>query len=169
MKLTYQVRERHHSIEIECTADGIQVRVDDQRATIHTIRLETPQVSFLYNGRMVNAHVAVDGARRWVHWNGRTLVLERGQAHTGRSERGHSREGTGSGLVIAPMPGQVRGVLAKADDWVEAGQPLILLEAMKMEIRITAPASGQLKRLAVREGESVEREQVLGEVVGENK
>ena len=50
---------------------------------------------------------------------------------------------------------------------VEKGQTLLLLEAMKMEIRVSAPRAGQVSRLLVREGQTVQKDQVLVEI-GEN-
>jgi len=49
-------------------------------------------------------------------------------------------------------------------DAVESGQTLLVLEAMKMEIRIQAPMDGVVARLAVGEGDTVEREEFLVEV-----
>jgi pyruvate carboxylase subunit B len=62
------------------------------------------------------------------------------------------------------MPGQVRAVNVQAGDPVTKGQTLLLLEAMKMEIRVQAPMDGVVKRLIVKQGQTVEREQVLIEI-----
>jgi biotin carboxyl carrier protein len=47
---------------------------------------------------------------------------------------------------------------------VEMGQTLIVMEAMKMEIRITAPADGKIAKLHVQQGDTVDRGQLLVEV-----
>ncbi len=96
--------------------------------------------------------VAVDGAT----WT--LSVTEPG----GRRQRG-SRETTG-GSLTAGMPGQVLDVLVRVGDVVEQGQTLVLLEAMKMELRITAPAAGTVTAVHCRAGETVDRGQVLVEV-----
>ncbi|GAA2740501.1 acetyl/propionyl/methylcrotonyl-CoA carboxylase subunit alpha [Kitasatospora cinereorecta] len=59
------------------------------------------------------------------------------------------------GSLLAPMPGTVVRIAAKAGDSVTAGQPLLWLEAMKMEHRITAPADGLLTTLHVTPGDQV--------------
>jgi pyruvate carboxylase subunit B len=59
------------------------------------------------------------------------------------------------------MPGQVRAVNVNEGDTVTKGQTLMLLEAMKMEIRIQSPQEGVVKKLFVSQGQTVEREQVL--------
>jgi biotin carboxyl carrier protein len=59
------------------------------------------------------------------------------------------------------MPGQVRAVNVSEGDDVKKGQTLIVLEAMKMEMKIEAPSDGVVKSLLVKAGQTVEREQML--------
>lgn len=68
------------------------------------------------------------------------------------------------GSLVAPMPGSVLRVAASAGDRVTAGQPLMWLEAMKMEHTITAPADGVLVELHVIAGQQVEVGAVLARV-----
>jgi propionyl-CoA carboxylase alpha chain len=68
------------------------------------------------------------------------------------------------GSLLAPMPGTVIRVAVSAGDQVEQGQPLLWLEAMKMEHKITAPASGTLTSLPVETGQQVELGAVLAVV-----
>jgi biotin carboxyl carrier protein len=63
------------------------------------------------------------------------------------------------------MPGQIRAVKVNEGDVVTKGQTLLVLEAMKMEIRIHAPGDGRVKELFVKKGQTVEREQVLMNIV----
>jgi geranyl-CoA carboxylase alpha subunit len=63
--------------------------------------------------------------------------------------------GGGDGFVRAPMNGRVAMVAIRAGDNVKAGQPLIVLEAMKMEHALTAPRDGAIAALHVAEGEQV--------------
>ena len=68
------------------------------------------------------------------------------------------------GSLVAPMPGNVIRLGAQAGDTVTAGQPLIWLEAMKMEHTITAPGDGVLTELNVTPGQQVEVGAVLARV-----
>ena len=68
------------------------------------------------------------------------------------------------GSLLAPMPGSVLRVGAAAGDPVTAGQPLIWLEAMKMEHTVTAPSDGVLTELNVAAGQQVEVGAVLARV-----
>jgi acetyl/propionyl-CoA carboxylase alpha subunit len=68
------------------------------------------------------------------------------------------------GSLLAPMPGSVLRVGAAVGDTVTAGQPLIWLEAMKMEHTVTAPSDGVLAELNVEAGQQVEVGTVLARV-----
>jgi acetyl/propionyl-CoA carboxylase alpha subunit len=72
------------------------------------------------------------------------------------------------GSLLAPMPGSVIRLGAALGDRVTAGQPLIWLEAMKMEHTITAPADGVLSQLDITVGQQVEVGAVLARVDTEN-
>ncbi|WP_189134564.1 acetyl/propionyl/methylcrotonyl-CoA carboxylase subunit alpha [Wenjunlia tyrosinilytica] len=71
---------------------------------------------------------------------------------------------TAPGSLLAPMPGTVVRLGAAPGDTVEAGAPLVWLEAMKMEHRVTAPAHGVLAELRVSEGQQVDVGTVLAVV-----
>ena len=62
----------------------------------------------------------------------------------------------GGTKVTAPMPGTILGVNVKDGDAVKAGQPIFVLEAMKMESDITAPVDGIVRGLQVRKGDAAE-------------
>ena len=69
--------------------------------------------------------------------------------------------GAGKIQVVAPMPGKILGVKVKAGDAVKKGQPIIVLEAMKMENDIVAPEDGVIASIDTNEGASVEAGAVL--------
>jgi acetyl-CoA/propionyl-CoA carboxylase biotin carboxyl carrier protein len=66
--------------------------------------------------------------------------------------------------VVAPMPGQVRAVNVATGAVVEAGAPLLALEAMKMEHAVASPIAGRVTDLRVRAGDQVARGQLLAVV-----
>ena len=63
--------------------------------------------------------------------------------------------------VAAPMPGLVLEVLVSDGQEVKAGEPLLVLEAMKMENVLKAPGDGKVKGVHVQEGEAVEKNQLM--------
>ncbi len=90
---------------------------------------------------------------------GRTLtVFVNGR----RTRRSASRDG-GQGLhkVVAPMPGKVLHVLVQQGDTVAARQPLVVVEAMKMENELSSPRPGRVTSIHVEAGASVEAGRLL--------
>jgi biotin carboxyl carrier protein len=84
-----------------------------------------------------------------------------------RSFRSRSRTGTSEQGVMkikAPMPGKVVRVLAGVGTAVEAGQSVLVIEAMKMQNELKAPKTGVVKRINVAEGAAVDAGQALAEV-----
>ncbi|WP_186250256.1 acetyl/propionyl/methylcrotonyl-CoA carboxylase subunit alpha [Burkholderia gladioli] len=96
-------------------------------------------------GRVVadgdNFHVFVDGTAE-------SFVWEDPLAHAGDAEHG-------GGRLTAPMPGKVIAVLVEAGQKVEAGAPLIVMEAMKMEHTIGAPSAGVVAEVLYAVGDQV--------------
>ena len=73
-------------------------------------------------------------------------------------------EAVASGSLLAPMPGTVVSVAVEKGDRVEAGQPVLVLEAMKMQHTVTAPHAGSVTQLDVRAGSQVASGEVLAVV-----
>jgi biotin carboxyl carrier protein len=67
----------------------------------------------------------------------------------------------GEQRIVAPMPGRVLRVLVAPGDEVTAHQPLVVVEAMKMENELSSPKPGRIKDVAVAEGMSVEAGRLL--------
>ena len=75
------------------------------------------------------------------------------------SVQAESRTGSGAAGsdqdLVAQFPGKVRKILVRAEDVVEEGRPLLLLEAMKMEFSVKAPYSGKITKILVTEGQQL--------------
>ena len=66
--------------------------------------------------------------------------------------------------VLAIMPGKIIRVMVEVGDSVEEGQPVCVLEAMKMENELHARQAGTVKAVCVKPGDDVEKDQVLAEI-----
>ncbi len=75
-----------------------------------------------------------------------------------------SRPVTGDGRVKAPIPGLIARVLVEVGQSVEIGQPILVLEAMKMQNEIRSPLDGVIEAVHVQPGATVARSQVLIEI-----
>jgi pyruvate carboxylase subunit B len=70
----------------------------------------------------------------------------------------------GTGAVLAIMPGKIIRVMVEVGQEVEEGQPVCVLEAMKMENELHARQDGTVKAVYVKPGDDVEKDQVLAEI-----
>jgi biotin carboxyl carrier protein len=78
-----------------------------------------------------------------------------------RGRRHGAAEAEGCQQITAPMPGKVVRLLVKQGDSVEAGQGLLVVEAMKMQNEIRSPKSGKIEKLFAQEGQPVNAGEVL--------
>lgn len=72
--------------------------------------------------------------------------------------------GLAAAEIIAPMPGKVLKVMVREGDLVEAGQPLVVIEAMKMETTLAAESAAMVKQVRVEDGQMVDHGAVLIEL-----
>ncbi len=105
--------------------------------------------------------VARSGDVLWLGADGCSWAL----TETLPSEVAAAGGGGAGGPVTSPMPGTVLVARASAGDEVVAGQPLFVVEAMKMEHTVTAPVAGVLAEVHVRAGQQVALDQTLAVVV----
>jgi len=93
----------------------------------------------------------------WVHHNGRTFTADAG---SGRKSRKKSAGGS-SDRINAPMPGKVTKLLLAVGSAVEAGQAVLVMEAMKMEYTLKAEIAGTIEAIECAAGDQV----VLGKTL----
>ncbi len=107
------------------------------------------------DGHLQRIRLVADGARRYVHVAGWDVVLDRAPRFP---DVDHKEAGGG---CRAPMTGKVLEIRVAEGDQVEAGQVLLVLEAMKMEHPLQAPGAGRVEALLVEAGEVVDADQEL--------
>ncbi len=106
------------------------------------------------DGRRLVAWWFADGDWRWLQTEGRRHRL-RFVGPFGRPPQRKGEQLAASGLILAPMPGRIVKLLVAAGARVSAGQPVMLLEAMKMEHTLAAPQDGVVAPLTHRVGDLV--------------
>ena len=100
-------------------------------------------------GRTI-AYGARRGGQTWVFLRGRVYVVETTGDRSGRAR--HHDEAA----MSAPMPATVVAINVTAGQTVKAGDVLVVLEAMKMELAVTAPHDGRIRDITCRVGELVQ-------------
>jgi biotin carboxyl carrier protein len=149
-----------YEINLERQGNGYLATIAGRRYAVEVLEKRPGELSIRFEGRPVRLYWAHQDDIHWVALEGCTYAL-----HEPSSQRLRTTSAaTSSSVLRAPMPAQVRAVLVAETNLVESGQTLMLLEAMKMEIKVQAPRRGRVVRLPVQEGQSVDRDQVLVEL-----
>ncbi len=151
------------SVQVTAQADGaFTVTVGDRSYTVQAEGRAPGELRLWLDGRPVQAHVVRTQGCHLVAVQGATYRLESARGGRGRSASGAAEDAAGG--LRATMPGQILLVQVNPGDPVQAGDTLLVMEAMKMELRVTAPVAGQVKAVHCREGEIVERGHLLVEI-----
>jgi len=162
VKLHIEVAGQMHRVELAAPPAGPALWTIDGNRLEADAALVSPGIySILINGRAFDVRVEPAGKELRAITGGREFRIVVQDEREWRRKRGGAVEAEGRQQVAAPMPGKIVRLLVKAGDSVQAGQGLLVVEAMKMQNEIRAPKSGTIDRLCVIEGQTVN----AGEVV----
>jgi 3-methylcrotonyl-CoA carboxylase alpha subunit len=150
-------RGERHEIEAHGHGGEYMLAHGDRRCAVRHARIEGDWLSAHFDDEARRVRVAVDEQRVRVHTGEgarESFVRAPAFAFESGSHEGGDR-------VIAPMPGRVVLVRAKAGDEVEKDQELLVMEAMKMELTLRAPRAGKLESVHAAAGDFVDADAVL--------
>ena len=162
MKFEVRLDNRACSVELNRGADRWQISIDGRIVDADAFEIAPGIFSILLNGKSYELTVTPTPAG--------ALTLQSAQHEVtaevidSRAWRGRHHgvlEAEGRQQILAPMPGKIVRVLVQTGEKVEAGQGLLVVEAMKMQNEIRSPKSGTVERLMGREGQSVNAGEVL--------
>jgi len=169
MEFRYEFGEKTYTVRLDAQPDGSYIAFIDGRTMPVTVQHTAGgQINFTVSGVGVHAYTAHNrqpqtGSHvRYIALADRETCFYEVTKSTATTRR--RAAGASSGTITSQMPGQVMDVFVAEGDGVSEGDPLLLLEAMKMEIRVDAPCDGIISRLVVTKGDTVERGQLLAEV-----
>ncbi len=145
---TFTLDDRQpESFELHDLGAGAKLlRLGRNAYRLDNIRIEEQMVRFTLNGNPVRLPVRDEQA----------LLLQKMGFK--------SVTGSSAGKLTAPMPGKILEVKSNEGDEVKQGDPLVILEAMKMENELKAPVDGTVTTIHVEAGSSVEKNAVLIEI-----
>lgn len=164
MKLDLTINGAEDTIEILAPAPDCRFAMGDGIERAANVEIAEPCVySVLMDGRSYDARVedAPDGLAVFI--DGYRFEVEVRDPRRLRRRSG-SRGGEGVQTVAAPMPGKVVRVLVQGGDAVEAGQGLLVVEAMKMQNEMKAARAGTVLTLSAKEGATVAAGEVLATI-----
>lgn len=141
---------------VEVRIEGDAALIGDRRVPF-TVRRSAGEVESLeIDGRVVPVRAARSGTAVLVWAAGRICQIRPAASRAARPE--HALD------LLSPMPGRLLRILAPQGARVERGQPILVLEAMKMEHVIRATEAGRLVRVSFGEGDLVEAGALLAEI-----
>lgn len=173
MKLNLQYQEKSFQAEIDRVGSGrvpefrIRLQGPDEFSQEMTARLlgRTAAGWLLeLDGRIQEISSWSRGGEILVSWLGRTVPVQAQDPRDRLRRRGSSGGGSGDSTLRAKMPGKVIRILRRPGDRVEAGEGLVVIEAMKMQNQIAAPGAGTIQACHVREETSVTTGDLLFEL-----
>jgi biotin carboxyl carrier protein len=149
---------RERTVEVRPLEPGIfEIRIGDRVRRVDAYRHDHGTLSLLVDGTSYSATLDERGPEVHVRVKDsafRIEILDERRLRLRRAAAGFTVEGKQT--VTAPMPGKVVKVLVGLGAEVQEGQPLLVIEAMKMENELRSPRAGRVVELHVKEGQTVE-------------
>ncbi len=162
MKLDVVISGKTRTVELHRDADRWRISLDGALLDVDALEIAPSIFSILLNGQSHEVRIAPapDG----------TLTLQTGHhefnaevidPRAWRGRRHGAAEAEGRQQITAPMPGKVVRLLVQPGDKVQAGQGLLVVEAMKMQNEVRSPKTGTVERVLVQEGQPINAGQPL--------
>jgi biotin carboxyl carrier protein len=167
--MKYEVRlassnsgEKIRVIELERDASGWRGTLDGRPVTVDVVEIAPNTLSILLDGQSfeINVTPSPDGKLK-LQSGAQEFTAEVIDPRAWSGRRHANVEAEGRQQILAPMPGKVVRLLVKAGEHVEAGQGLLVVEAMKMQNEIRSPKSGTVERVLAKEGQPVNAGEIL--------
>ncbi|MFH1724330.1 MAG: biotin/lipoyl-containing protein [Elusimicrobiota bacterium] len=162
---SYRIGEETFQVELRKAGEGWSLHVDGHEVLpgVAFTRAGGGELAVRAGDSVIRAFVHREGDEFYCHVGGETYRIS---AFDPMSEAGPGGHGAGEAerILTAPMPGKVVKVLVKAGDEVRRGGKLMVIESMKMETEIVAPADGKVKKVGFAEGGSFKEGELLVEI-----
>jgi biotin carboxyl carrier protein len=154
--------QKKHIVELTEKGENYEFALDGQPVEADAVQLSPYTISVLLGGQSFEIHVSrsADGKLK-LQCGPHDYAAEMLDPRAWQGRRHGPLEVEGRAEIVAPMPGKVIRLLVAAGDAVEAGQGLLVVEAMKMQNEIRSPKSGKVQRLLAKEGQPVNAGDVL--------
>ena len=160
MRSRFRLDGVEHELWLAGRDGGYRLHVDGHEGA-PSVALEPGEggsATLRVDGRSEPVWIALEGDDVHVHLAGRAYVLRYLDPVL---SRGGQAAGAAEDEARAPMPGTVLFVHVRPGDEVTAGDPLVVIESMKLETTIRSPRAGTVATVTVREGDGLDRDRVL--------
>jgi biotin carboxyl carrier protein len=165
MSLEIRLDDRYTQVELVSRDNNrIKIKIDDTTHEVDIIKVETGVYSVLLNNKSyVVELVASDNSKKYkanTAQNSYELEIVDAETRYLLSRKGNDLD-EAENRISSPMPGKVVKIPVKTGEKVEVGQTVIIISAMKMESEYKAGNAGIIKKIHVKEGDTIEGNQAL--------
>ena len=162
MKFDIVINDTRRSVELKRDANHWRISLDGELLDADAVEIAPNIFSILLDGKSHEVRVTpAPGGALTLQTGHHEFTAEISDPRAWRGRRHGALETAGRQQIVAPMPGKIIRVLVHAGEKVEAGQGLIVVEAMKMQNEVRSPKSGTVERLLCKEGQPVNAGEVL--------
>jgi biotin carboxyl carrier protein len=162
--MKYEIRIAGKTRTVELNRDGArwQIALDGAPTDADAIEIASGIFSILLNGESHEIRIAPNPDGSLTIQDGpNEFKAEVADPRAWRGRKHGAAEAEGRQKIVAPMPGKVIRLLVKPGDKVEAGQGLLVVEAMKMQNEVKSPKTGTVEKLQAKEGQPVNAGDIL--------
>jgi len=153
-----------HKVELARDGPGWRCRLDGCDFPLDVRSLQDGVLSILINGKSYEVKQEITATEINIMVGSQRFAAIVRDPRSLRSRRSLHAGEEGVKKVTAPMPGKVIRILAPVGTQVQAGQSVLVIEAMKMQNEMKSPKKGTVKKINVAEGAPVEAGQALAEI-----
>lgn len=162
MKFVAVLGQKTMMVEIVKNNGDYTVTIEDRRYKVDAIPSGPLALSLLVDGRSCEVALEKHDDHCTAHFYDGAVEFDFYEARKFKaaelSKKSHSE---GPVKVTAPMPGKIVRIPVKENSMVEEGTPLVVMEAMKMQNEFRSPRQGVVRKIHVKEGDTVSAQQVL--------
>jgi biotin carboxyl carrier protein len=155
MKIDITIHGVQRIVEVTHPGDRPRWTIDGQSVEADIVQVSPGIYSVLIDGESIDVRVEGNRSALRVVVDDREYLASIENPRELKKNRAGAAEAAGRQSIVAPMAGKIIAALVKVGDAVQGGQGLLIVEAMKMQNEIRSPKSGQVERIAVVEGQTV--------------
>lgn len=148
MDLSYEYNNQLYQITTAKKDDGYYVTVNDTTYTLMATEIKPGHLKLTLGDKIIKAIISLGQEERYIFLEGDVYHIKRA-VHTTKSRDTRDE-------IRSPISGKVIKVLARENTLVHKGDALMIIEAMKMEYRITAPYTGTITKIHFRENDQID-------------
>jgi biotin carboxyl carrier protein len=161
-KVQVDTGEKKYEFELRQQDGRLFIKQNGAEYTVDLVRLGNNRYSLILSGRSheIGADYSPEGYTIFSRARAGHFIVEDYEIARMKKKAGID-DGDRFKKIMAPMPGMIVTVMCQVGEEVKKGQPLLVMEAMKMENDIKSPAPGKIKSIGIENGFNVDKGQVL--------